>query len=87
MNIIYMSDHLDLLFVFCKECLKCFIYTAKLYTSIGLFKMFLRWIWGIFNIQIQSDRGHKLMLLCFKIKTKTYLVFISMVVIHSACHC
>ena len=25
--------------------------------------------------------------LWFKIKTKTYLVFISMVVIHSACHC
>ena len=23
----------------------------------------------------------------FKIKTKTYLVFISIVVIHSACHC
>ena len=23
--------------------------------------MFSRWIWGIFNIQIQSDRGHKLM--------------------------
>ena len=24
---------------------------------VGLFKMFSRWIWGIFNIQIQSDIG------------------------------
>ena len=30
--------------------------------TIGLFKMFSLWIWGIFNIQIQSDRGHNLML-------------------------
>ena len=28
---------------------------------IGLFKMFLRWILAIFNIQIQRERGHKLM--------------------------
>ena len=28
--------------------------------------MFSRWIWGIFNIQIQSDRGHKLMLYMFQ---------------------
>ena len=30
--------------------------------------MFSRWIWGIFNIQSQSDRGHKLML--FKVQNK-----------------
>ena len=24
---------------------------------IGLFKMVLRWIWGISNVQIQSERG------------------------------
>ena len=35
---------------------------------IGLFKMFSRWIWGIFNIQIQSDRGHKLIL--FRVQNK-----------------
>ena len=26
---------------------------------IGLFKLFLRWILGIFNIKIQSEKGHK----------------------------
>ena len=40
---------------------------------IGLFKMFSRWIWGIFNIQIQSDRGHKLMLFMFQNKDKDLL--------------
>ena len=29
------------------------------HSGIGLFKMFSRWIWGIFNIKIQSERGHK----------------------------
>ena len=28
---------------------------------IGLFKMFSRWILGIFNVQIQSERGNKFM--------------------------
>ena len=42
-------------------------------SSIGLFKMFSRWIWGIFNIQIQSDRGHKLMLFMFQNKDKDLL--------------
>ena len=41
--------------------------------NIGLFKMFSRWIWGIFNIQIQSDRGHKLMLFMFQNKDKDLL--------------
>ena len=41
--------------------------------AIGLFKMFSRWIWGIFNIQIQSDRGHKLMLFMFQNKDKDLL--------------
>ena len=40
---------------------------------IGLFKMFSRWIWGIFNIQIQSDKGHKLMLFMFQNKDKDLL--------------
>ena len=40
---------------------------------IGLFKMFSPWIWGIFNIQIQSDRGHKLMLFMFQNKDKDLL--------------
>ena len=44
---------------------------------IGLFKMFSRWIWGIFNIQIQSDRGHKLMLFMFKNKDKDLLGVLS----------
>ena len=30
--------------------------------------MFSCWIWSIFNIQIQSDRRHKLMLLMFENK-------------------
>ena len=42
---------------------------------IGLFKMFSRWIWGIFNIQIHSDRGHKLMLFMFQNKDKDLLFF------------
>ena len=41
--------------------------------NIGLFRMFSRWIWGIFNIQIQSDRGHKLMLFMFQNKDKHLL--------------
>ena len=51
---------------------------TKTYICIGLFKMFLRWILRIFNAQIQSERGTNQCNLCFKIKTKTYLVFISM---------
>ena len=35
--------------------------------------MFSRWIWGIFNIQIQSDRGHKLFLFMFQNKDKDLL--------------
>ena len=35
--------------------------------------MFSRWIWGIFNIQIQSDRGHKLMLFSFQNTDKDLL--------------
>ena len=35
--------------------------------------MFSRWIWNIFNIQIQSDRGHKLMLFMFQNKDKDLL--------------
>ena len=35
--------------------------------------MFLRWIWDIFNIQIQSDGGHKLMLFMFQNKDKDLL--------------
>ena len=35
--------------------------------------MFSRWIWGIFNIQIQSDRGQKLMLFMFQNKDKDLL--------------
>ena len=54
---------------------------------IGLFKILSRWMSRIFNDQIQSKRGLTLINLCFKIKTKTYLVFISMVEIHSVCHC
>ena len=35
--------------------------------------MFSRCIWGIFNIQIQRDRGHKLMLFMFQNKDKDLL--------------
>ena len=35
--------------------------------------MFSRWIWGIVNIQIQSVRGHKLMLFMFQNKDKDLL--------------
>ena len=43
------------------------------FVDIGLFKMFSRWIWGSFNIQIQSDRGHKLILFMFQNKDKDLL--------------
>ena len=35
--------------------------------------MFSGWIWGIFNIQIQRDKGHKLMLFIFQNKDKDFL--------------
>ena len=35
--------------------------------------MFSRWIWFIYNIQIQGDRGHKLMLFMFQNKNKDLL--------------
>ena len=41
--------------------------------GIGLFIMFSRWIWGIFNIQIQSDRMHKLILFMVQNKDKDLL--------------
>ena len=41
--------------------------------SIGLFKKFLPWIWGIFNVQIQSERGRKFMKLMCHIKVKDLL--------------
>ena len=46
---------------------------SKIEQYISLFKMFSRWIWGIFNIQIQSDRGHKLMLFMVQNKDKDLL--------------
>ena len=49
------------------------VLTCKKMCAIGLFKMFSRWIWGIFNIQIQSDRGHKLILFMFQNKDKDLL--------------
>ena len=41
--------------------------------DIGPFKMFSCWIWGIFNIQIQSNRGHKVMLFMVQNKDKDLL--------------
>ena len=40
-------------------------------------------------LKLKVNKGTNSCNLCFKIKTKTYLVdlFISMVTIHSACHC
>ena len=48
----------------------CAVFTAH---YIGLFKMFSLWIWGIFNIPIQSDRGQKLKLFMFQNKDKDLL--------------
>ena len=39
------------------------------------------------QLKFKVNKGINLLNLCFKIKTKTYLVFISVVTIHSACHC
>ena len=39
------------------------------------------------QLKFKVNKGINLWNLCFKIKTKTYLVFISVVTIHSACHC
>ena len=55
-------------------------------SHIGLFKMFSHRIWGIFNIQIQSERGHKFIRIMYHIKVKTYLIFVSEVVVHSLHH-
>ena len=64
-------------YFFIRACLlMCRVLICKLpltESTIGLSKMFSRWIWGIFNIQIQSDRGHKLMLFMFQNKDKDLL--------------
>ena len=39
------------------------------------------------QLKFKVNKGINLWNLCFKIKTKTYLVFISVVTIQSACHC
>ena len=39
------------------------------------------------RLQFKVNKGTNSCNLCLKIMTKTYLVFISMVTIHSACHC
>ena len=39
------------------------------------------------RLKFKESKGTNLCNLCFKIKTKTYLVFISMLTICSACHC
>ena len=69
---------------------------------MSLFKVFdfegHWWYWSFQNVfaldishfsqlKFKVNKGINLWNLCFKIKTKTYLVFISMVTIHSACHC
>ena len=59
------------LFVYLFSDPVCLLYWIA--SNIGLFKMFSRWIWGIFNIQIQSDRGHKLMLFMVQNKDKDLL--------------
>ena len=49
--------------------------------------MFSHWIWGIFNIQIQTERGHKLMEIICHIKFKDLLDIYKWVMVHSVCHC
>ena len=39
------------------------------------------------QLKFKVNKGINTWNLCFKIKTKTYLVFISVVTIHCACHC
>ena len=39
------------------------------------------------RLKFKVNKGTNSCNLCFKTKTKIYLVFISMVTIHSACHC
>ena len=49
--------------------------------------MFSRWILGIFNVQIQSEEGTNSSKLFVTLKLKTYLIFISGVVVHSMYYC
>ena len=51
-----------------------------------LFKIFLRLILGIFNVQIQYEGGTNSCKLCIILKLKTCLIFISRVVVHCWCH-
>ena len=37
------------------------ICTFRINEEYWSFKMYLRWILGIFNVQIQSEQGHKFM--------------------------
>ena len=61
-------------------------FTITCRIDIDLFKMFSHWIWGIFNVQIQSEKGTNSCKLFVILKLQTYLKFISGVVVHSVCH-
>ena len=37
------------------------VFVANYKVIIGLANMFLSWILGLFNVQIQNERGHKFM--------------------------
>ena len=57
---------------------------SKNWLSIGLFKMFSSWIWGIIKYRVKGGTNScKLFVI---LKLKTYLIFISGFVVHSVCH-
>ena len=50
---------------------------------IGLFKMFSRWIWGIFTFKYRVKGGANSCILFVILKLKTSLILISGLVVHS----
>ena len=55
--------------------------------AIGLSKCFRAGFYTFSRLKFKVNNGTNSCNLCFKMKTKTYLVSISIVTIHSACHC
>ena len=61
--------------------------TVNLLRLLVFSKYFRAGFYTFSRLKFKVNKGTNSCNLCFKIKTKTYLVFISMVMIHSACHC
>ena len=74
------------------SCSKCHIFDfytffRGLFAKLVFSKCFRTGFYTYSRLKFEANNGTNSCNLCFKIKTKTYLVFISMVTIHSAYQC